>query len=56
MKSAKSSKRNTRGGAAIVSGVAVVESLGVFLGTLTAYFGGALVYGLGVNVSRAVGG
>ncbi|MEO8669326.1 MAG: DUF2231 domain-containing protein [Bauldia sp.] len=48
--------RNTRGGRAMLSGVAVVEILGVFLVSLTAYFGGELVYGLGVNVSRAVGG
>ena len=48
--------RNTNGGRPILSGVVVVEILGAFLVTLTAYFGGELVYGLGVNVSRAVGG
>ncbi len=36
--------------------VVLIEIAGVLLITTTAYFGGQLVYELGVNVGRAVGG
>ena len=41
---------------AINGGVAVLEVAGAGLVLITAYYGGLLVYDLGVNVTRAVGG
>jgi uncharacterized membrane protein len=48
--------RNWQASRGVEGGVAVVELLGVGLVVATAYFGGELVFGLGVNVAHAVTG
>jgi uncharacterized membrane protein len=48
--------RNFRGSRAAEGGVALVEVAGALLVIATAYFGGELVYSLGVNVAHAAGG
>jgi uncharacterized membrane protein len=48
--------RNWQATRAAEGGVAVIELLGVVLVIATAYFGGELVFGLGVNVAQAAGG
>jgi uncharacterized membrane protein len=48
--------RDMRGRGAIRAAAPVFEIFGVVLVTLTAYFGGELVYGLGVNVAHAAAG
>jgi uncharacterized membrane protein len=40
---------------AVKTAIPLVEIAGVFLVTATAYYGGQLVYDLGVNVARAAG-
>ncbi len=47
--------RNWPGNRAVKGGVAMVEVAGVLLVVATAYFGGELVYNLGVNVARIAG-
>jgi len=48
--------RNWQASRGAEGGVAVVELLGVGLVVATAYFGGELVFGLGVNVAHALAG
>lgn len=48
--------RNRAEGAGIRAGIAVVEIAGAILVIATAYYGGTLVYGLGVNVAKAATG
>lgn len=48
--------RNWQASRGAESGVAVVELIGVALVVATAYFGGELVFGLGVNVAHAAAG
>ena len=48
--------RDARLPGALRVAVPLVGVLGAVLITATAYYGGALVYGLGVNVAHAAGG
>ncbi|MCB1502893.1 MAG: DUF2231 domain-containing protein [Bauldia sp.] len=48
--------RNRPMSMAVNAGIAVLEVAGAGLMLATAYYGGQLVYDLGVNVARAVGG
>lgn len=48
--------QDMRGNGAVRAVAPTVEVLGALLVTLTAYYGGELVYGLGVNVAHAAGG
>ena len=49
-------RRDIRPAGASVAAVPMVETIIAGLVVLTAYFGGVLVFELGVNVNRAVGG
>lgn len=48
--------RNANGGRGVTALVALIEIVGSVLVIMTAYYGGELVYDLGVNVAKAAGG
>lgn len=48
--------RNANGGRGVTALVTLIEIIGSVLVIVTAYYGGQLVYDLGVNVARAAGG